>query len=236
MVQTHSLKQHLLLVFTLLFVSVARGESIPPVYKSDISWLSASFKEAVKNLNKLDAESVNINQIIDALDDTLARRMLPSLYNKSLTLERWKSIRAKMLKEQRSVKEIDVAIADYNAQISFISNEIRKNGYSEIWKASQSNHTNLRAIILPLNCKFADDRVYIAMDSRGLASCDEMPADRRAYIYKSMQARVTNKHAGNVRAFYERTVSRLTWIGRAIGAISILPSYVPGAPKNDVSF
>lgn len=214
-------------------MSFARAEdSIPPLYKSDIPWLSASFKEAVNNLNKLDAESVDINQIIDALDDTLARRMLPSLYNKSLTLERWKSIRAKMLKEKTSVKDIDIAIADYNAQISFISNEIRKNGYSEIWNSSNSNHTNLRAIVLPLNCKLAGDNVYIAMDRHGLASCDEMPADRRAYIYKSMQARVTKKHNGNVKAFYERTVSRLTWIGRAIRALS----YVPGATKNDVSF
>ncbi len=193
------------LLFFSFSIQLGNAVEIPALYAKDKAWLQGVFSRLTKDLNALKNPS-DFEAVFDVMKDTLLGRMLPHVDQK----RREYSILLKRKNENTGdQKALDVAIGRYKAQLEYFAYELKKMGFSEMWNSNLTTVGNIDAIVLRINYN-RNAQGYIAYNSAGVAVLKQEPsADTLELLKKSLKKRIQEKHQGDVKAFYERTLSKL---------------------------
>jgi len=187
-------------------VNLLDANEIPVLYAKDKAWLQNVFSRLTKELEGVNDPS-NFESVFEVMKETLLGRMLPHVDQKRREYE----VLLQRKKDNKGdQKALDVAIARYKAQLEYFAYELKKMGFSEMWNASLTTLANIDAIILRIQYR-RNGRGDIASNSSGIAILMQEPsANTLALLKKSLKKRIQDKHAGDVKAFYDRTLSKLS--------------------------
>lgn len=186
-------------------MNLANAVEIPVLYAKDKIWLQSVCKRLIKDLEGV-KNAYDFEEIFEVMKDSLLGRMLPHVDEKR---REYRVLLERKNEKIGNQKELDVAIARYKSQLEYLAYELKKMGFSEMWNSKLSTLENIDAILLRVQYR-RNGVGDIAFNSAGVALLREEPSSTSLELLrKSLKKRIQDKHAGDVKAFYDRTLSKL---------------------------